>query len=163
VSFASGPTNLNETFATVFDVSGSPLQNPALQDLNRSLVGIDATFRYRPLRRAIYQRLNLRTELIWNRQDLPDNLRTTGFGFYGLGEYQFARRWYIGGRLDQSARAIDGDLVDKGGSAFLTFWPTEFVQIRSQYRHISFAEGEKANQFLFQVNFAIGAHGAHVF
>src|SRR4029079_386695 len=95
--------------------------------------------------------------------DLPDNFRTTGFGFYGLGEYQFARRWYIGGGIDQSPRAIDGDLVDKGGSAFLTFWPTEFVQIRSQYRHISFAEGEKANQFLFQVNFAIGAHGAHVF
>ncbi|HEX5215901.1 MAG TPA: hypothetical protein VFV98_10585, partial [Vicinamibacterales bacterium] len=163
VSFASGPTNLNEAYATVFDVTGSPLQNPALQDLNRTLVGIDATFRYRPLRRAIYQRLNLRTELIWNRQDLPDTLRTTGFGVYGLGEYQFARRWYIGGRLDQSARAIDGDLVDKGGSVFLTFWPTEFVQIRSQYRHISFAEGEKANQFLFQVNFAIGAHGAHVF
>ena len=163
VSFASGPTDLNETLGSVFDLSGSPLVDPTLQDLNRSLVGIDATYRYRPLRRAIYKRLNLRTELIWSRQDLPANARTTAFGFYGLGEYQFARRWYIGGRVDRSARAVDGDLVDKGGSVFVTFWPTEFAQIRSQYRHISFAEGEKAHQFLFQINFAIGAHGAHVF
>ena len=163
VSFASGPTDLNEALGSVFDISGSPLQNPALQDLNRSLVGVDATYRYRPLRRAMYQRLNLRTELIWSRQNLPENARTTAFGFYGLGEYQFARRWYIGGRVDRSARAIDGDLVDKGGSVFVTFWPTEFAQVRSQYRHISFAEGEKAHQFLFQINFAIGAHGAHVF
>jgi hypothetical protein len=36
-------------------------------DLQKQLFGMDATFRYRPLRRAIYQRLNLRTELIWSR------------------------------------------------------------------------------------------------
>lgn len=163
VSFATGPTDLTSAFHSALSDPSSPLQDPRLQDRQRSLIGVDATFRYRPLRRAIYQRLNLRTELVWSRQDLPDDLRATAFGFYGVGEYQFARRWYIGGRIDRSARVLDGDAVDKGGSIFLTFWPTEFAQLRSQYRHIRFAERVRAHEFLFQINFAIGAHGAHVF
>jgi hypothetical protein len=131
--------------------------------LHKDLIGIDATFRYRPLRRAIYRRLNLRTELIWSRQQLPGSTETTAFGVYGLGEYQFAQRWYAGARIDRSGRAIDGSQIDTGGSVFLTFWPTEFAQLRGQFRHTSFAEGESANEGLFQVNFAIGAHGAHAF
>jgi hypothetical protein len=131
--------------------------------LHKDLIGVDATFRYRPLRRAIYRRLNLRTELIWSRQQLPGSTETTAFGVYGLGEYQFAQRWYAGARIDRSGRAIDGSQIDNGGSVFLTFWPTEFAQLRGQFRHTSFAEGESANEGLFQVNFAIGAHGAHAF
>jgi hypothetical protein len=130
---------------------------------DRRLIGFDATFRYRPLKRAIYRRLNLRTELMWNRQNLPDDLLAKSFGFYALGEYQFARRWYIGGRLDRSGRALEADAIDRGGSVFLTFWPTEFSQVRSQYRFTNFAEGLKAHEFFFQLNFTIGAHGVHVF
>jgi len=58
---------------------------------------------------------------------------------------------------------LDGQAVDTGGAVFLTFWPTEFSQIRGEYRHIGFAGGERANEFLFQFNFSIGAHGAHAF
>lgn len=132
-------------------------------DLHKQLFGLDATFRYRPLRRAIYQRLNLRTELIWSRQQLPGSVHTTAFGLYGLGEYQFARRWYVGARLDRSGRVLDGTQFDWGGSGFLTFWPTEFSQVRGQFRRTSFAEGVRANELLFQLNFSIGAHAAHAF
>jgi hypothetical protein len=45
----------------------------------------------------------------------------------------------------------------------LTFWPSEFSQVRGQYRRINFAEGVKSNELLFQLLFSIGAHGAHVF
>jgi hypothetical protein len=131
--------------------------------LDKRLFGIDATFRYRPLRRAIYRRLNLRTELIWSRQDLPDDARANAFGFYAVGEYQFARRWYVGARADRSGRALESSLTDTGASLFLTFWPTEFSQIRGQYRRTNFAEGISGNEFLFQFNFSIGAHGAHIF
>jgi hypothetical protein len=155
-SFAFGPTNAG------LDL---PVEEGLAVDgvLNKRLFGIDATFRYRPLQRAIYRRLNLRTELIWSRQELPADLHATAFGFYGLGEYQFARRWYLGARLDRSARVFDSSLVDKGGSVFLTFWPTEFSQVRGQYRRTNYAEGIRGNEFLFQFNFSIGAHGAHVF
>jgi hypothetical protein len=152
-SFAYGPT----------DVGQGLVDDADLNPLTKRLVGIDATFRYRPLRRAIYQRLNVRTELIWSRQNLPAGTSTTAFGFYGVGEYQFARRWYAGARVDRSGRALDPSLVDTGGAAFVTFWPTEFSQIRGQYRRINYAEGVRGNEVFVQLNFAIGAHGAHVF
>jgi hypothetical protein len=153
-SIAQGPTDLGIKFP---DFTTDP------ERLDRRLVGVDATFRYRPLRRAIYKRFQARTELIWSRQDLPSGDQATAFGFYLLGEYQFAQRWYVGGRFDQSERSYDASLRDTGGSAFLTFWPSEFSQIRGQYRRTNYAEGVGANEFLFQFNFSIGAHGAHVF
>jgi hypothetical protein len=126
------------------------------------LLGVDATWRWRPLRRAIYRRFLARTELVWSRREelaAPQN----AFGFYASAEYQFARRWIAGGRFDYSERATDASLVDKGGSLLLTYWPSEFSQIRGQYRHTRFGEGRTADEFLFQFLFAIGAHGAHVF
>jgi len=132
---------------------------------NKTLYGIDATFRYRPLRRAIYRKFQARTELIWSHQDaaVTTELPQKAFGWYGLLEYQFGRQWYIGGRLDRSGRTLDASLVDSGQSAFITYWPSEFSQIRGQYRHTSYAEGVRGHVFLFQFNFSIGAHGAHVF
>jgi len=146
------------------DLGGSVAWGPTDvgPDANRRLIGMDATFRYRPLRRAIYQRFQARTELVWSRQDLPDAPAASAFGAYVIGEYQFARRWYVGGRFDRSARAFD-DLTDTGGSLFLSFWPSEFSQIRGQYRHTRYGEGRRAHEFLFQLSFGIGAHGAHVF
>jgi hypothetical protein len=134
-----------------------------MSDSSKRLIGVDVTFRFRPLRRAIYQRLNLRSELIWSRQSLPSATSVSAFGVYGLAEYQFARRWYVGGRLDRSGRALDGSRHDQGGSVFVTFWPTEFSQVRGQFRRTRFAEGVSATEALFQLNFSIGAHGAHVF
>ena len=153
------------TESTNLDIGGSVAWGPTDTvgpDTNRRLIGVDATFRYRPLRRAIYSRFNARTELVWSRQDLLDEPAATGFGMYALAEYQFARRWYLGARWDRSDRALEA-LRDTGGSAFLTFWPSEFTQIRGQYRHTRYGEGRRANEFLIQLNFGIGAHGAHVF
>ena len=133
-------------------------------DGNKRLIGVDATFRYRPLRRAIYKRFQTRTELVWSRQNLPGGADQNAFGLYGLGEYQFARRWYFGGRYDRSQRALDASVQDSGGSLFLTYWPSEFSQIRGQYRRSVYGDRDvNANEFLVQFSFAIGAHGAHVF
>jgi hypothetical protein len=131
-------------------------------DATRRLIGVDATFRYRPLRRAIYRRFLARTELVWN-QDRLEAGRPTVFGMYASGEYQFAQRWFAGGRYDYSQRPLDSSLADKGGAATLTFWPSEFSQVRGQYRRTNYAEGMTADEFLFQFLFSIGAHGAHVF
>lgn len=149
-SYAYGPSTVTpETFA------------PA--ETSTELIGFDATFRYRPLRRAIYRRFQARTELVWSRPRSEMAIGDRSFGYYGNAEYQFARRWYAGARYDRSAQALDPALVDTGGSFFVTYWPSEFSQVRGQYRRTSYGDGVKANEFLFQFNFAIGAHGAHVF
>jgi hypothetical protein len=126
------------------------------------LYGIDATFRWRPLQRAIYRSFVGRSELIWSRRD-QSNGQQAANGYYLSGEYQFARRWFAGGRLDRSSRATDAALVDTGGSLLLTFWPSEFSQVRAQYRRTNHADGPPANELLFQFQFSIGVHGAHPF
>jgi hypothetical protein len=126
------------------------------------LIGADLTFRYRPLRRAIYKRLVGRTEAVWSRRGAPGG-DAEAFGIYASGEYQFARRWFAGARYDYAERATAPDLADKGGSLLLTFWPSEFSQVRTQFRRTRFGEGNTANEFLFQLLFSIGAHGAHAF
>ena len=152
------------TESTNVDVGGSVAygHNDAGPDFTTRLVGIDATFRYRPLRRAIYRRFQGRTELFWSRRG-QEGGNVDAFGMYASGEYQFARRWFGGARYDWSERAYDASLVDKGPSLTLTFWPSEFSQIRGQYRRTRYAEGVTANEALFQFLFSIGAHGAHVF
>ncbi len=152
------------TESTNVDVGGSVAYgtNDAGPDFTTRLVGVDATFRYRPLRRAIYRRFQGRTELFWSRRGQEDG-KVSAFGMYASGEYQFARRWFAGARYDWSERAYDASLVDKGPSLVLTYWPSEFSQIRGQYRRTRYAEDVTANEVLFQFLFSIGAHGAHVF
>jgi hypothetical protein len=136
--------------------------NDSGEGFHTRLLGVDATWRWRPLRRAIYRRFLGRTEFVWSRREEPVGTQDA-FGFYVQAEYQFARRWIAGGRLDYSEEATDPSLVDQGGSLLLTWWPSEFSQIRGQYRYTHFGEGRIANEFLFQFLFSIGAHGAHVF
>ena len=68
------------------------------------LLGVDATFRYRPLRRAIYRRVLARSELVWSRRSESDS---TAFGTYVSGDYQFARRWFAGVRYDYAERVLE--------------------------------------------------------
>ena len=135
------------------------------EDIGRfvtDLWGVDATVRWRPLQRAIYRSFLGRSELVWSRRDEPGG-RQDAFGYYVSGDYQFARRWFAGARYDNSARAQQASARDRSQSVSLTFWPSEFAQIRGQYRRVRYAEAETANELLFQFQFAIGAHGAHPF
>lgn len=127
-----------------------------------TLYGADATFRWRPLQRSIYHSFVGRSELVWSQRDQFTGLERA-MGWYVSGDYQFARRWFAGLRLDRSEQAVDRSMVDEGQSVTLTYWPSEFSQIRGQFRRTNYAAGPTANEFLFQFQFAIGAHGAHPF
>ena len=82
---------------------------------------------------------------------------------YASGDYQLGRRWFLGGRYDYAQRARDDRQLDRGAAAVLTYWPSEFSQIRGEYRFTRYAEGINANELLMQVQFSLGAHGAHPF
>ena len=139
-------------------------------DVINELYGIDATIRWKPLRRAIYHSFVSRSEFIWSRVEQP-TITHTPFGYYVSADYQVARRWFAGGRFDRSERLGLSSLLgptnqllqDTGGSAVLTYWPSEFSQIRAQLRRTSYGEHLTANELLFQFQFSIGAHGAHPF
>lgn len=160
------------------------------ENITYQLYGIDATVRWKPLRRAIYHSFVGRSELVWSHYHFPGASSATPFGYYVSGEYQFARRWFLGGRFDRSERldnlfAPASDLgnfttvenfaplaprpgyfpifQDTSGSLLLTYWPSEFSQIRGQLRRSQYGDNLIANEFLFQFIFSIGAHGAHPF
>lgn len=132
-----------------------------------SLYGIDGTVRWKPLRRAIYHSFVGRSELIWSqREQLPTAILAglqRSFGMYASADYQLGRRWFVGGRYDWSERARDMLQKDSGVSATLTYWPSEFSQIRGQYRFTRYDGNFQEHQLLMQLQFSLGAHGAHPF
>jgi hypothetical protein len=181
--------------------------SPFAFDGINQLLGIDATVRWKPLRRSIYRSFVGHFESVWARTQvspalvLPDLIALPGppvpglvanqtvkpFGFYVSGDYQFGRRWFLGGRYDNSQRGlclptnpptttfcglplnanpvnVATQLVrDLGGSIALTYWPSEFSQVRAQVRRSQYGGGITANEILFQFIFSMGAHGAHPF
>ena len=176
--------DLNES--TNIDLGGSFARGHSpWADAWNQLYGADATLRWKPLRRSIYHSFVARSELIWSRTVLArvqtNSPIVTPFGFYVSGEYQFARRWFLGARFDRSQRGnclptnpptttacdtrlpLNALLQDTGGSLLLTYWPSEFSQIRGQLRRTRYGEGLTANELLFQFQFSMGAHGAHPF
>jgi hypothetical protein len=154
VSYARGHNNLGSNFLT-------------------NLYSGDATLRWKPLRRAIYNSFLFRTEVFWSARDqlsaaVPTLFQTQhAFGMYSSAEYRVNRRWTVGGRFDRSGHATDARLTDSGFSGILTYWPSEFSQIRGQYRfgHLATSPTDfsNANEILFQFLFVMGAHGAHPF
>jgi hypothetical protein len=137
-----------------------------------NLYAADASLRWKPLRRAIYHSFLFRNELVWSARDQlsPLNVFQTqhAFGLYSDAEYRVNRRWTVGGRFDRSGRATNASLTDTGFSCILTYWPSEFSQIRGQYRygHLWDVPNDRftnANEFLLQFIFVMGAHGAHPF
>ena len=126
------------------------------------LEAIDATFRWKPLRRGNYRSASIRGELFRSRRDQPDG-RQTARGWFLSGEYQLAKRWFTGARVESSDHADDGSRRDTGQAVTLTFWPSEFSQLRGELRRRRYAGGINATEALLQLQFAIGAHGAHPF
>jgi hypothetical protein len=126
------------------------------------LEDIDATFRWKPLRTATFRSASLRGEFIRSRKDELSGTEIAS-GWFLSGEYQLAKRWFAGARYEQSEEPDDASLQDSGTALLLTFWPSEFSQLRTELRRRRYANGETADEILFQIQFAIGAHGAHPF
>ena len=100
---------------------------------------------------------------MWNRRQEPPALRKL-FGYYASADYQLARRWFAGVRIDQSDRPFGPpNIRDRAQSAIITYWPSEFSQLRAQYRRSRYLDSITTNELLFQLQFSIGAHGAHSF
>lgn len=134
---------------------------------NNQFAGVDVTYRWKPLVRGLYNSFIGRVEAITDhRDDFHRNLK----GIYVSGDYQLDRRWFTGVRFDSADRAVLADnssplrFTDRGASATLTFWPSEFSQLRGQLRRIHYGDIDRSvTELLLQLQFSIGAHGAHSF
>ncbi len=139
-------------------------------DFARNLIGgADFTFRHKPPQQGLYHSFLWRTEFFYRRPfNTVENLIARGF--YSFLQYQSGRRLFWGARVDFAQEPESNSLTP--GKVFhqlafvgiITFTPSEFSLFRLQYRQTDDNAGSKAaHELLFQANFSIGAHGAHVF
>lgn len=142
---------------------GTSYARGTLNDVHNQFAGIDVTYRWKPPQRGLYNSFIGRLEAIENRRgDANNTLR----GFYASADYQLSRRLFTGVRIDSSDRFVAGGATptDRGVSATLTFWPSEFSQLRGQLRRMRYGDvGKSVTELLLQLQFSIGAHGAHSF
>jgi hypothetical protein len=148
--------NVEASFSYAYGHNGtSATDTTSLQ--NAALV-----YRWKPLQGSPYRSFILRSEYFWSQREQPDG-KQSAQGFFVGGDWQLGRRWFTGARYEFSDRAVNASLRDKGVAATLTFKPSEFSMLRAQYRYREYAPGIKANEGFLQIQFAIGAHGAHPF
>ncbi len=136
--------------------------NGVTDDSETTLENIHLVYRWRPLSGTRYRTFILRSELLRSRREQEDG-RQSARGFFVGGDYRFAQRWWAGGRYEFSDHADDATQRDRGGAITLTFWPSEFSQIRGELRRRRYSGGITANEAMLQLQFSIGAHGAHPF
>ncbi len=148
-------------------------------DGTAELWGADLVYKYDSPREYGAGDFVFQTEYLWRKRDL-DVLGTTSTavskqdGAYFQAVYGLLPRFQVATRYDLAGLTNERDLAgvkteyesSKRWSAALTFNPSEFSRVRAQYnRGELFVGGEKEtfDQFFLQVQFSIGAHGAHSF
>jgi hypothetical protein len=141
---------------------GTSYARGTLNDTHNQFTGLDVTYRWKPPQRGLYNSFIGRLEAIADKRGDADR---TLKGFYASADYQLSRRLFTGIRIDSANRFAAGATpTDRGISATLTFWPSEFSQLRGQLRRMRYGDvGRSVTELLFQLQFSIGAHGAHTF
>jgi hypothetical protein len=157
------------------------------EDWRRTVaLGADLTLHWQPPRQAKYRSLTWRTEYYFvdkQTPDDPDDGERQSWGLYSYIDYQLGTRWFAGVRGDAALPTIRGQYNDDKIAwdvvPYVTFWQSEFVYLRLEYRHgrniphvlqsggagggtENKQDGALArrtdNRVLFQVDFAAGPH-----
>ena len=137
---------------------------------NRSLAGVDLTYRYQPLASTVYQGLTWGSELFFNSERRPLTLeddsivgkRRNGYGGYSYAELKLNRNWSTGFLFDYAPSIDNPALKTKGYSPFLTWNLSEFNRLRFQYSYLDDKvredKAERGHQFFLQWTTIMGAH-----
>jgi hypothetical protein len=136
--------------------------NDSQPDAETRLEGVNATWRWKPLQRALYRGVVVRGELFRSRREQPEGTLTAD-GWFTSVDVRLGRRWWLGGRYESSERAAEPHLTDTGEALILTFWPSEFSQLRGELRRREYDEGRNATELLLQLQFSMGTHATHPF
>lgn len=124
------------------------------------LGGIDLIYKWKPLRRNRYKSFEWTTEALISQRETGSSTITSK-AFYSFLRYQFAKRWFIGGRYDYSQFPETDAVNEKALSLIINFFATEFQKVEFQLQRGDPATGTPFLRGLLRVVFVIGAHGAH--
>jgi hypothetical protein len=137
---------------------------------DRSLAGLDLTYRYQPLDSSLYQGFTWGSELFVNNERRPVELedesvvgkRRRSFGGYTYGEVKLNKNWSAGFLFDYAPSIDEPAKKTKSYSPFLTWNLSEFNRLRFQYSYFDDKVREdkldRGHQFFLQWTTVIGAH-----
>jgi hypothetical protein len=127
------------------------------EGLENGLIQVDASLRWSPANRSLYQGFQLKGEWYWVEKEVP-GIKSHGSGGYLQANYRANRRWIFGLRGDylDSHRAGEPDRYQLVPN--MTWWQSEWVFIRLQYNYLK-PDGASGNStVLLQIVWAIGPH-----
>jgi hypothetical protein len=132
---------------------------------DRTLSGIDVTYRYQPLGSTLYQGFTLGGEFFGNSERVE---RASGFrrmfapGGYAYGEAKINREWSAGFLFDNAPSLSSPGKKTNSYSPFITWNLSEFNRLRFQYSYfddnVKEEKAESGNQFFLQWTTVLGSH-----
>jgi hypothetical protein len=155
------------------DASGAPVNAVAAR---QSVVGLDFTYRYRPLRTGLYESFMLQAEGM--RQLNGAVSRPADFvyggpsrdytGGYVFARYQLTQRGVLGARYDRLQDPLADGRTFQAASALLEFFPSEFSRLVAAYERVQQPgvgpqRTTGVNRVLLQAVFSLGPHRPHPF
>jgi hypothetical protein len=177
---ASAITGKMEHAATfgpdVGNASGGPLTGYLAR---QSVVGVDMTYRWRPLQTGLYESFILQAEVMRQLNGDPESLPlgiepvsyvapARGYtGGYVFARWQLTRRGYVGARYDRLQDPLVDGQTFQAGSLLLEFFPSEFSKLVAGYERLQRAgvpsEDRGTDRILLQAVFSLGPHRPHPF
>lgn len=128
------------------------------------LWGADLTFRWKNPKRVVYRSITWRTEALFNDREMPAGQESVqSLAIFSHLDWQFAKRWHLGGRFDYSEFPEIKSLIEKGGLGYISFTPSEFSFVSIQGRYIKRSDGRDDTAGFVKLTFNIGPHGVHPF
>jgi hypothetical protein len=149
--------SLNSTLE--FGISG--LNGPNRFGYSTTIGGLDLTYKWKPVQYNVLQSFTWQSELLMSNMRLSDAFVAKTHGAYSFAEYQFAQRWFVGGRYDYSQYPDDANRRDVAETALLRFQPTEFQIVALEFQHTDRNYDRSTNQLILRIIFGIGTHAAH--
>jgi hypothetical protein len=151
----------------------------------QSLLGIDFTFRWRPLQQGLYKSFIFQTEVMRQLNSRNPALPTCAelalasctaivyagpardfTGAYAFARYQITVRSFLSARFDWVQDPLDPAGLGRtltAGSGYWEWFPSEFSKLVAAYERYMPPGGKTANRILLQASFALGPHKPHPF
>ncbi len=132
-----------------------------------NLAGIDLLYKWRPRERGDRESVVVSGEIFWLNRDRgsgEDDL--DAYGAYGFLQVQAFKNWYFGTRWDSSESPF-ADAEDAwSGSAYVSWYSTEFLRVRLGYEHLerdlsaSGADDDPIDTLFLELTWVFGSHPA---
>lgn len=139
----------------------SALRGPNLLGLTSTMVGMDITYKWKPVQYNTYHSFVWQTEGMVQWTDTASGSSVQSFGAYSLFEYQIERRTFAGMRFDYSGLPMIERADERSVSALLRFQPSEFQVFALEFRNVNRNYAPGYQEIIFRAIFGIGTHAAH--